>query len=140
MFRVLFVVLFLSLPLFSKEVRLGVIAISGLENAKKEWTPTVDFLKHTLPQHHFTLVPIEPHNIVKLKTLITEEKIDFVITQPAIYVELELELGVSRLLTMIKEEGISQFGSLFITYKHSGLKSLSDIKGKKLSADAPLCC
>ncbi len=35
------------------------------------------------------------------------------ITQPAIYVDLEMSLGVSKVLTLEKMEGIAEFGSTF---------------------------
>lgn len=133
-------VLFLCIPLvlLAKEVNIGVVAISGIETSIKEWTPTIEYLKNTLPEHKFKLISIEPNEINTLKKLIKEEKIDFIITQPAIYVELQLDLGVSRILTMVKENGIAEFGSVFIVHEDSSIETIEDIEGKKLSAVAPL--
>jgi two-component system sensor histidine kinase TtrS len=132
--------LFLLLPvcIFAKEVNIAVVAISGVERSTQEWKPTVDYLQTVLPHHHFKLHSIEPHDIKRLKKLVKEEKIDFVITQPAIYVELELELGMSRILTMIKRNGFAEFGSVFITRQDSKLEEIEDIKGENVSAVAPL--
>jgi len=135
--RFIFLLLFPFL-LFAKDVNISVIAISGHGECKREWTPTIEYLQEVLPQHTFNLYPIEPHNVEELKVLIKEQKIDFIITQPAIYIELELELGVSRILTMIKKQGLAEFGSVFITQKNSSIKELTDIKGKEISAVAPL--
>ena len=133
-------VLFLCIPLvlLAKEVNIGVVAISGIETSIKEWTPTIEYLKNTLPEHEFKLISIEPNEINILKKLIKEEKIDFIITQPAIYVELELDLGVSRILTMVKENGISEFGSVFIVHEDSNIETIEDVEGNKRSAVAPL--
>lgn len=131
-------VFLLPLFIFAKDITVGVIAISGLQQSVKEWTPTIEHLQNALPQYHFQLIAIEPHDMDRLKELITKEKIDFVITQPAIYIELELELGVSRILTMIKQGGLSEFGSVLITRKSTTIKSLLDIKGKTISAVAAL--
>jgi len=124
--------------MFAKEVNIAVVAISGIETSTKEWTPTIEYLQNILPHHHFILYPVEPYNIERLKQLVKEEEIDFVITQPAIYIELELELGMSRILTMIKRNGVAEFGSVLITRKESGLTKIEDIKGESVSAVAPL--
>ena len=128
----------LPLYLFSKEITISVIAVSGLAQSVKEWKPTIDYLQNALPQYTFHLLPIEPHDTDKLKRLIREEKIDFIITQPAIYIELELDLGVSRILTIIKQGGLAEFGSVLITQKSSNIHKLQDMKGKRISAVAAL--
>ncbi len=100
----LFVLLFLLLipsASFAQKVNILVVAIHGVEIGRTEWQPTIDYLQASIPQHEFSLIPVSPINLSHIKHLIARDKIDFVITQPAIYVDLELSFGISRILTMV---------------------------------------
>ena len=96
-----FILLFIPISSFAQHVKILVVAIHGIETAKDEWQPTIDYLQKTIPQHTFQLIPIEPIDLQNIKKLISHKEIDFIITQPAIYVNLELNFGVSRILTMV---------------------------------------
>ena len=137
MLRLCFI-LVLPFLLLAKEVNIAVNAPLGLETATREWTPTLNYLQEKFPQYTFNLLPFQPDNVSELQELVFKEKIDFVITQPAIYIQLELNLGMSRILTMTKENGISEFGSVFVVRDDSDIQTINDIKDKKISAVAPL--
>ncbi|MCJ7765885.1 MAG: phosphate/phosphite/phosphonate ABC transporter substrate-binding protein, partial [Thiovulaceae bacterium] len=124
--------------LFAKQVTIAVVAIHGKEKAVQEWTPTVEFLQRALPQHAFKLVPFTLGKVKQLKQSIAAGTIDFVITQPAIYVELELSNGISRILTMIDKSRSAKFGSVLITRSDSGIKRLEQVKNRRIAAVAPL--
>lgn len=101
------------------------------------WQPTIDYLNQKLPKYHFSLLPIKPTQIDEIKKLLDEKKIDFLITQPAIYTELEYTHNINALLTMSNKYNMSQFGSVIITHKDSGIKTIKDIRGKRVGAIAP---
>jgi len=140
MFHKAFFWLILLTPLssFAQEIKILVVAIHGIEMAKDEWQPTIDYLQQTLPHYSFTLIPKKPINLSNIKELINQDEVDFVITQPAIYVDLELNFGISRILTMVKKGGLSKFGSTIITHVDSGIRSIDDLKGKKIAGVANL--
>ena len=119
-------------------VNIVVVAIYGVDIAKDEWQPTIDYLQSSLPQYEFNLIPVVPIELDRLKELVAGGQISFVITQPAIYVDLELNLGVSRTLTMVKKGGLSVFGSTLITRSDSGIKTLEDLHGKVIGGVARL--
>ena len=132
--------LWLLIPagLFGKQIAIAVVAIHGEEKAMQAWTPTVKFLQRTLPQHTFKLIPFTPDKVEQLKESIASGTIDFVISQPAIYVELELSNGISRILTMIDKSRSAEFGSVLITRSDSGIKRLEQAKERRIAAVAPL--
>ncbi len=86
--------LLMPMSSFARTVNIMVIAIHGVEIGKKEWQPTVDYLQQTLPQHEFHLIPITPIDLPYIKELVGRQKVDFVITQPAIYVGVIVKSGV----------------------------------------------
>jgi len=85
--------LFAPTSSFAEQVNILVVATDGVEVAKEEWQPTIEYLQASLPQHAFHLVPVSPFDLGRIKALIARQEIDFVITQPAIYVDLNSILG-----------------------------------------------
>ena len=104
----------------------------------KKWNPTIEYLNEKIPNHTFKLLPIRPNEVQKIKNLLNDEKIDFLITQPAIFSELKYTNGVNRVLTMTNRFGMNKFGSVLITHKDSSIENILDIKGKSVAAVAPL--
>lgn len=103
-----------------------------------QWNPTIDYLNKSIPHHTFRLLPIKPTEIKKIKNLLNDKKIDFIITQPAIYSELKYTNRINRVLTITNDFGMNKFGSVLITHKDSEIKNISDIKNKTIAAVAPL--
>jgi diguanylate cyclase (GGDEF)-like protein len=91
-----------------------------------------------LPQHAFHLIPVAPFDLERIKGLVAQQTIDFVITQPAIYVDLEINFGVSRILTMVQQGGFAKFGSTIITRADSGIHTIKDLRGKTVAGVAKL--
>lgn len=121
--------------LFAEELTIGVRAHRGADYALERWSPTIEYLQKKLPQHQFSLVPLE--KIEDMEKLVEEERLDFVITQPVAYVDLERQYQVTRLLTLEKQNAISQFGSVIFTHSdHTHLNSLKDIDGKTIAGVA----
>jgi putative nucleotidyltransferase with HDIG domain len=121
-------------------ISIGVLAKSGEDIAVQKWTATADYLSATLPDYHFTIVPLgfkEIHETVK------QGKIDFVLTNPAYYVELEKLYGVSRLATLINqnlpEQQTTTFGGVIFTKAdRQDINTFTDLKGKSFMAVDPL--
>jgi two-component system, LuxR family, sensor histidine kinase TtrS len=148
--RRLIVLLFTLIPIFfltgfdktedvgEKEVNVLVVAIYGVEIAKNEWQPTIDYLQMSLPQYRFNLIPVPPDKLDYIKELIASEEINFIVSQPAIYVDLELNFGISRILTMVKNGALSEFGSTLIVRSDSGINTVRDLHGKTIGGVANL--
>lgn len=116
----------------TQEVLIGVRANRGSEQAIKRWQATADYLSETLPGYRFRLVPFEINSA--LNQAASREEFDFVLTNPASYVELEMRYGCQRLLTLINKrngKGYTQFGSVIFTRSdRHDIQTLKDLKGK----------
>lgn len=130
--------LFFPIAAFCQQVNVVVVAIHGIDTANKEWQPTISYLNTSLPQHNFTLLPYTPDKLAKIKYQIKHQEIDFVITQPAFYVDLERNFGISKILTMVKKGGYSQFGSAIIVRADSNINSITDLHDKTIAGVARL--
>jgi len=132
------ITLFLS-TLYAQTITIAVDAIHGKERAIKQWNETITYLNQKLPNYHFQLYPFLPKEFPEIKQKIQQGDIDFVISPPAMYVDLEVTLGASKILTLVKPNNITQFGSVIISYASSGITKLSQIgKNSHIVAVAPL--
>jgi len=127
-------------PAVAREVRIGVLAFQGSERAAKDFEPTVAHLDRTLPEHRFTLVPLDLAGIAEA---VAARSVDFVITNPGDYVDLESRFGVTRLATLESRERqppTDTVGSLVIAPNRPRHPTrLADLAGLRLaivSADA----
>lgn len=81
----------------ARDVTIAVLAFQGSERAVKDFEPTVAHLERTLPEHHFIVLPLD---LAGIATAVEAKSIDFVITNPGEYVDLEYRFGVTRLATL----------------------------------------
>lgn len=81
----------------SGSVRIGVLAFQGAEAASVEWSPVLRRLRAALPELRFDLAPLDHEGLDKAAAA---GEVDLVITNPGHYVELESEVGASRILTL----------------------------------------
>jgi len=86
-----------AVPAHADTVRIAVLAFQGSERAAKDFEPTVAALNKALPQHHFEMLPLDPAGIAQA---VGQRTVDFVVTNPGDYVELEAAQGVTRLATL----------------------------------------
>ena len=116
-------------------ITIAVRAHSGIENAISRWQPTIDYLQQSIPEHDFILLPLT--GILEMEEKIKANMVDFVITQPVAYVDLENMYSVTRMLTLQKKYG-AQYGSvIFAKSNREDIKSLYDIKNKKIGGVTP---
>ena len=133
----IFLLLVFMLPTHSMadDITIGVRAHVGAEYAIQRWTPTIHYLQQHIPEHQFHLRPVE--HINDMQTLVSTHQLDFVITQPVAYVDLERLFGITRMLTLKKKEGITQFGSVIITRSdRDDIHTLEDVRGKSIAGVA----
>src|SRR3546814_4384246 len=85
-------------------IRVGVLAYLGTEQADQEWAPVQQFLQAAIPAHHINFVYLD---LDEMSDAAINRSIDFVLTNPGHYVNLELSVGASR-----SEEHTSELQSL----------------------------
>jgi len=114
---------------------IGVLAHRGPEAAIRMWTPTIDYLSSQIAGHEFRLVPLTLDGMHEAEE---QGELDFILTNPGHYVELESHHGVSRIATLMNDRhGVPSmmFGAVIFTSAHrEDIRSLADLKGKSFAA------
>ena len=121
----------------ARAVRIAVLAFQGSERAAKDFEPTIAHLGRTLPDHDFTMVPLDLAGIV---SAVEERTVDFVITNPGEYVDLESRFGVTRLATLESRDHTvptDTVGStVIVPNRPSHAKTFFDLHGMRLAVVA----
>jgi len=118
-----------------KTYSIGVLAHRGPETAIRMWTPTIDYLSSQIKDYNFSLIPLD---LDEMHTAVEWGELDFILTNPGHYVEMESHHGVSRIATLMNDRNdvpSRQFGAvIFTTAHHTDIQSLADIKGQSFAA------
>lgn len=117
-------------------VRIGVLAYLGADSAVEEWTPVATQLQRALPGRAIELVSLD-HQAIDAAA--AERRLDFVITNPGHYVELEARAGASRLLTLqtgaaLPTSAWQAVGAAVVTLAgNQQLQRLADLRGQRVA-------
>ncbi len=118
-----------------ESIRIGVLAHKGEDICRQMWQPTMYYLNEALPGRQFDLAPLQYDEV---ESAVRNKSIDFLICNPAIYVDLEVRYGVTRTMTLRNLAGtqiVSEFGGVvFCRADRSDLQSLQDARGQRLAA------
>jgi len=112
-----------------QEYKIGVLANRGAVRVTMDWGETANLLTKKIGKN-FTLVPLEYKQI---DPWTKEKKIDFVLTNSAMYAELNKLYGVQVVATQLnlyKGQPLDKFGSVILVKNDSPIKNLADLKGK----------
>lgn len=140
--RRLLILLALCLPALARaetpELRIGVLAFRGAERAESEWDPTVRHLAASLPGYRLRTVPLD---LAGMTAAVRDEAVDFVITNPGHYVELEAEYGIIRIASLAASaEAVAArtvASAVVVRAARRDLRRLADLHGARLAAVAP---
>ena len=101
-----------------------------------KWSATADALSEAVPGYSFLLVPMVRYG--DLRTAVAEDAVDFVLTNPTVYVALEAHCGASRIATLRNlriEAGVTEYaGVIFTSAARTDIQNLDDIPGKSMMA------
>lgn len=97
------------------EVRIGVLSIWGDKITKRMWQPTIRYLNKAIPKHQFTLSPLK---LAQATKQVEQGTIDFILTNPGNYINLEARFGISRLATLKIKNKIMSQASLQPLFSH----------------------
>ena len=79
-------------------VHVAVLSHRGVEAVTKKWSATMEYLTESLEGYYFELVPLA--SLEEMKRAVEDESIDFVITSPTEYVDLEYKYGIYHIATL----------------------------------------
>ena len=137
-FIIIYIFLLQLLPgcLFADEYKIVVRAHHGIKASIRQWQATVDELNKKIPRHHFALVPIRSLDLINLAA--GSGDIDFILTNPSSFVEIEHLHNAKALVTLNNKRGATaqtRFGSvIFSKTSNKNITTLADIKDKSLIA------
>ena len=116
-------------------INIGVLARRGPEACLQEWSPTAKYLSERISGTSFQIVPL---SFQEISSAVESARVDFVIANPYIYVELQNLYGVSRMATIkrLTSQGhTSLFGGIiFCRTDRQKITSIKDLKGKSFAA------
>lgn len=116
------------------QVRIGVLAVLGAEAAVAEWSPVMRRLETALPGHRVSMVQLDHAG---MRAAVQRGELEFIITNPGHYVELEADLGASRILSLDAGGGRSPQRALgaavIVPAAAAGMRDLTDLRGKRLA-------
>lgn len=118
----------------SAEWRVGVLAFQGSERALEEFEPTRAHLERSLPGARVVLKPLDLEGMARA---VEENAVDFVVTNPGQYIDLEQRLGVTRLATLETRIGAASSGAIAsVVIAPAGPaapKTFGDLSGKRVA-------
>ncbi len=121
----------------AEPVRLGILADHGSKQCLESWGPTAEYLTAEVHGLSFTVVPLAFDEIYRA---VEREEVDFILTNPSFYVELELLHGASRIVTLETQyegEACEVYGGvIFRRADRRDIEHLRDLKGKSFVAVA----
>ena len=116
-------------------IKIGVLAFMGEESTADRWMPIAQYLNRVIPAHQFSIVPLTLDNI---DVAIFGSEVDFLLTNPASYADLESAYGITRLLTIRNRRpggAFTQFGAVIFTRADRyNVRTLDDLRGKTFAA------
>ncbi len=119
-------------------VRIGVLANRGEEKCRKDWGAMIQTLQNAQPNFEFLLVPL---TFEAVDEAVDKAMVDFIVVNPAIYVNLEVTRDVIRIATLINRaagRSSAKFGGvLFARAERADIQDFHQIKGKRLVATSP---
>lgn len=130
-------IIFLPLFFFSSfasadTIKIGLRAHHGIDKSMQLWKKTADYLSEKIPEHKFVMVPFV--GLTELMIEAEDNQFDFVLTNPSSYVEMELNLGASAILTLRNKRQnnpYSKFGAVIFTRKDNHeINEIKDLKDK----------
>ncbi len=119
-------------------LRLGILAYLGQETAEREWQSLRQHLEAALPQYE---LHVYYGDLDALRAQVSSGALDFVLTNPGQYVELEYSDGASRIATLehgrLPAANIAVGAAVIVPRERTELQTLADLRGRILAATSP---
>ncbi|HEY4761218.1 MAG TPA: phosphate/phosphite/phosphonate ABC transporter substrate-binding protein, partial [Thermoguttaceae bacterium] len=116
-------------------MKIGVLANRGSNQCLAKWGATAEYLTAHVPGFRFEIVPL---GYADVQSAVAEQRLDFILVNPAMYVALEAEYKVGRIATMKNRQGRSvaaTYGTVILCRADSqAIRSLDDLRGKSFMA------
>jgi diguanylate cyclase (GGDEF)-like protein/PAS domain S-box-containing protein len=114
---------------------IGILSFRSLEMAQQQWQPLADYLNQSLPGFRFNLQTL---HFPQLQQAIEEKQLDFVLTNPANYIQLMEKYGLSAPLTSVITHSsagpMNNFaGTIVVRADNEAITRLGHLKNKTVA-------
>ena len=113
------------------ELILAVLMPEHQTEQLQKWQPTATYLSQAVPDYSFSIVGMDAQT---LETAIAQSAIDFIVTEPGLYVSVASQYDVNRLATrrtVINQEAYAVFGgAIFSQRNRDDIETLQDLANK----------
>ena len=120
----------------AEQIRIGIQTSRPKQEAQEKWSYLQSALDHAIPGYEFK---IDVYTVDELQTLAASHKLDFILTNPAKFLELCRRYGLSAPLLSLSnlEQGqpVSSFGGVIFTRSERvDIRNLEDLRNKSVAA------
>ncbi len=115
-------------------VKIGVWAPLGEKPCMQKWGPTADYLTDKIAGYRFEIIPLAADEI---EPAVKREYIDFLLSNPAQYVTLEMTVGINAIATLNNHRlngGNIEYGGVIISRAESDIAHLEDLPNRHFMA------
>ncbi len=123
-----------SLAWGGEDVRIGVLAWQGQEEAEVRWSSLVQGLEEKLPGMR---IVVRQYDLEGMARALHAGELDFVVTNPGHYVVLEANSGITRIATQVaeayKDPGHVVGSTVIALAGRDDLPGLANLAGKRLA-------
>ncbi len=123
---------------WAEQWTIAVLALRGDAHALVQWQPLVDHLNRQFPADHFQLSPV---SLSGMKEAVRSERVDFLLTNPAQYVQLDNRYPLRWLVSLRSAQPPLQgssnvVGSVILVRSDSPITTPRQLTGKNVGAVA----
>ncbi|HCD7550294.1 TPA: PhnD/SsuA/transferrin family substrate-binding protein [Citrobacter farmeri] len=114
---------------------IGILAMRGEVLTRNHWQPLETLLNQQLPGEQFHIQPLDLH---QMQTAVNNGSVQFVVTNPAQFVQLNSRSPLRWLASLRSARGTGNvIGSAILTRRDSGITGAHDLIGKTVGAIDP---
>ncbi|MDN0114513.1 tetrathionate respiration histidine kinase TtrS [Yersinia intermedia] len=139
-FRVLVLLLYLCVSeVHARDWTIGVLALRGDAQAQTHWQPLANRLNQHLAGQHFQLLPLD---LNAMKSAVEQNRIDFLLTNPAQYVQIDNHYPLRWLVSLRSSHepdstSRNVIGSVILVRADSDIHNPQGLIGKRVGAVSP---
>ncbi|MBL7637131.1 tetrathionate respiration histidine kinase TtrS [Atlantibacter hermannii] len=124
-----------GLSAMAGERTIGVLAMRGDAATLRHWQPLADSLNQRVPGEHFRIQPLD---LSQMREAVNQKSIQFVLTNPAQFVQLNSHYYLRWLASLRSQDGNNIIGSVILVNRESKLQDPQDLISKTVGAIDPL--
>lgn len=118
-----------------KLIKIGVLAHRGHDETIDRWSLTADYLSEAIDGYQFI---IKPKSLSSMKEAVEKNLLEFILTNPGNYVDIEANYGATRIATLKVKQRDNAYTSfsavIFTRYDRHDINTLKDLRNRSFMA------